>query len=343
MSIPGGEYTLELNDSYGDGFGFYCDPGFTGFWSWTVEGQSFTTLPNNYGSSISYSLPVGCEQKLGIRDGSAVDWYSKELDISQYEYVDISVDVSENGDAGNDGFVLSTLIDGGAATAQLTDTDGDFVGTRSVTSITGDVLIVKFESVGSGDMFFDDVTVTGYCVDLDGNDICDSEQDCVETAGKDCGCMDKTACTYEADATHASADSCFYPGMPFQGAACGSAGQFNFYGSDCNCASSDWTSVYSENFDDETAQDGYYFGTFTDVSGVDDPSTDGWEINLETSPNNPYQVAVDGMFSGLNAVDGTRFCFRRPSVGSNMDQPGIQLDESSLLQGVCGCRIYILG
>ena len=60
---------------------------------------------------------------------------------------------------------------------------------------------------------------------------------------------------------------------------------------------------------DETAQDGYYFGTFTDVSGVDDPSTDGWEINLETSPNNPYQVAVDGMFSGLNAVDGNVFVF----------------------------------
>ena len=198
VSIPGGEYTLELNDSYGDGFGFYCDPGFTGFWSWTVEGQSFTTLPNNYGSSISYSLPVGCEQKLGIRDGSAVDWYSKELDISQYEYVDISVDVSENGDAGNDGFVLSTLIDGGAATAQLTDTDGDFVGTRSVTSITGDVLIVKLEAqTGTGgEIGFDNITVTGYCIDLDGNDICDSEQDCVETAGKDCGCMDKTACTY---------------------------------------------------------------------------------------------------------------------------------------------------
>ena len=82
-----------------------------------------------------------------------------------------------------------------------------------------------------GEIGFDDITVTGYCIDLDGNDICDSEQDCVETAGKDCGCMDKTACTYEADATDASADSCFYPGMPFQGAACGSAGQFVYYGS----------------------------------------------------------------------------------------------------------------
>ena len=60
-------------------------------------------------------------------------------------------------------------------------------------------------------MFFDDVTVTGYCVDLDGNDICDSEQDCVETAGKDCGCMDKTACTYEADATRCFGGQLFLP------------------------------------------------------------------------------------------------------------------------------------
>ncbi len=58
---------------------------------------------------------------------------------------------------------------------------------------------------------FDDVTVTGYCVDLDGNDICDSEQDCVETAGKDCGCMDKTACTYEADATRCFGGQLFLP------------------------------------------------------------------------------------------------------------------------------------
>ncbi len=61
-----------------------------------------------------------------IQQGSAVDWYSREIDISAFQYVDISVDVSENGDADNEGFVLSTLIDGGAATAQLTDTDGDF-------------------------------------------------------------------------------------------------------------------------------------------------------------------------------------------------------------------------
>ena len=93
-------------------------------------------------------------------------------------------------------------------------------------------------------------------MDLDGNDICDSEQDCVETAGKDCGCMDKTACTYEADATDASADSCFYSGMLFQGVACGSAGQINTYAADCSCNSSDWTALYSEDFEDNSVGDG---------------------------------------------------------------------------------------
>ena len=125
--------------------------------------------------------------------------------------------------------------------------------TSVLSRITGDVLIVKLEAqTDSGDIGFDDVTVTGYCIDLDGNDICDSEQDCVETAGKDCGCMDKTACTYEADATDASADSCFYPGMPFQGAACGSAGQFVYYACGLQLRLRViGPQLYSENFNDE--------------------------------------------------------------------------------------------
>ena len=87
--------------------------------------------------------------------------------------------------------------------------------------------------------------------------------------------MDKTACTYEADATDASADSCFYPGMPFQGAACGSAGQFVYYDADCSCASENWTSAYSENFNDEENLDGFINGTYQDVTG-NDVASSGW-------------------------------------------------------------------
>ena len=164
------------------------------------------------GTPYIYSVGASGNAAFNIYNGDQIFWYSSEIDISAFNYVEVSSVLYEVGSSvtSGEGLRMSAIVDG-VESVVASDTDGDLSGTLTSSTVTGDVLIVKFESVGSGDMFFDDVTVTGYCVDLDGNDICDSEQDCVETAGKDCGCMDKTACTYEADATRRVGGQLFLP------------------------------------------------------------------------------------------------------------------------------------
>ena len=260
----------------------------------STDGQWTYTCPS-VGNLYVFAVPSGATG-VGFnwyQNQDAGVWLSSSIDISNYLYVDISTLIFDNDRLENgEGIQLYAIIDGVESLVD-SDTDGTIIEGDSLTAsgLSGSTLQVKISSTCYSaqqqsskveETWVDNIRVRGYCVDADMNGICDSEQACVDVPAGTCGCLDKTACTYDASATSNDPDQCVYAGGQCQDP---DGGQYFFYDLTCSCTAETFTSLYMEDFGPNGAAGGQgtaygYLGS-TDVNGASAETE--WTLSFDGS------------------------------------------------------------
>ncbi|MDA9001824.1 hypothetical protein N9H08_00020 [bacterium] len=237
------------------------------------------------------------------------DWLSPSIDVSSILEVDATLDVSEAiaGGAG-EGLFLYTILDGGSPVLQDSET-GDFgTGTLDISGLStasASSLTIKVSGMGSSgaDLYLTDVSVTGTCIDLDSNGICDDDQNCVDVPAGTCGCTDVTACTYSSTASTNDSDSCQYVGNECLDPSGSTGYVWTSAGSTCSCTSTAFETVYFEDFGagGEAGGQGAPYGyegytnlgiDGTDVINTSGESADGWALEFQ------YASILNGTLNG---------------------------------------------
>ncbi|MDA9864187.1 hypothetical protein N9C70_03875 [Flavobacteriales bacterium] len=237
------------------------------------------------------------------------DWLSPSIDVSSILEVDATLDVSEAiaGGAG-EGLFLYTILDGGSPVLQDSET-GDFgTGTLDISGLStasASSLTIKVSGMGSSgaDLYLTDVSVTGTCIDLDSNGICDDDQNCVDVPAGTCGCTDVTACTYSSTASTNDSDSCQYVGNECLDPSGSTGYVWTTAGSTCSCTSTAFETVYFEDFGagGEAGGQGAPYGyegytnlgiDGTDVINTSGESADGWALEFQ------YASILNGTLNG---------------------------------------------